>query len=101
VLSGAWIYRLVFPRGTNGGHTPVGETILLHILSSRFVLLVPSDPKLFQAAANELIAKGYAPQGIMAAYVKAGGERERRSDGLRIRVCSSILVTPRIDEHNV
>jgi hypothetical protein len=39
--------------------------------ADRFVLVVESDPKLFQAAANDLTAKGYAPQGVMAVYVRS------------------------------
>jgi hypothetical protein len=46
--------------------------------ADRFVLVVESDPKLFQAAANQLTARGYAPQGVMAVYVKSrrGSEKE-------------------------
>ena len=46
--------------------------------ADRYVLVVESDPKLFQAAANDLTAKGYAPQGVMAVYVRSRRASENR-----------------------
>jgi hypothetical protein len=64
--------------------------------------LAQSDPKLFQAAANDLIAKGYAPQGIMAVYVKS--RRESANDGVTVyeyEYAQAFWLPRSIEEHSV